>query len=465
MMAHVSWEESKLNRSPLDDKVNLAKRCCDSSFGHEQLPMQRYYGGKWYDYDYEGGYNQISDEEAGQLVTESLIHCYDLKGAVSTELHRDVMTILQTDECCGLSARKYQMPCLLSSGKDASRILLMKNGSVSIDKILETMKAGRPRPKTQQTTPDLFSTWKKDYDYIPTAKCPNFLKFLKEIQPNKANREALQKMAGLCLIPDCSYEKAFVLYGPAGTGKTTFLKVLKVMQGKECWCSVPLAKLADVSNGALLAGKLVNFSSDMSLGAEPERAEAALKAVASGEEIPIEQPDGSGIRMANARARCIFETNTLPHFLDKSNAVWDRLCLIPFNRVSRGTAKQNPHLADDLNMELSGILTWALEGLFKLHAQKTFQQGRESEAALIDWRKECDPAGAYLMEMTEVNPKGRIDPSDLHFSYSRWAEAHGVPTVAGTEFVKTILRTYPNASVYKSSGSFWLKGIGYRKSC
>ena len=204
MMSQIAEMEKECNRSPLADKVRLAKRCCHRTYQDGKLPMQRYYKGKWYDYNYEDGYEQVSSEAFEQSVTMSLIHSYELKGAVSAALRRDIVDILKTNDYCGLSGQRYQMPCMISTGADASRILLMKNGYVSVDKIMETMKAGRPRPKTKETTPDLFSIWNKDYDYVSTAKCPNFLKFLKEIQPKKENREALQMMAGLCLVPDCT---------------------------------------------------------------------------------------------------------------------------------------------------------------------------------------------------------------------------------------------------------------------
>ena len=463
MMAQIARSDEKSNISPLADKVRLAERCCYRSYRDGKLPMRRYYNGKWYDYDYEDGYKPVSGDSFEQSVTESLIHCYDLKGAISAGLRRDIVDILKTNAFCGLSAQSYHMPCMISSGADVSRILLMKNGYVSVDTIMDSMKAGRPRPKTKEDTPDLFSIWRKDYDYLSTAKCPNFLKFLKEVQPKKENREALQMMAGLCLVPDCTYEKVFVLCGVAGSGKTTFLKVLKAMLGKNCYCSIPLAKMPDQSNGTLLTEKLANISSDMSLGAESGHVEAFLKAVASGEEIPVEQPDGSGIHMANVMARCIFETNEMPRFADKSNGIWSHLYPIPFNHVFRGTANQNPRLADELiEHELSGILNWALEGLFRLRTQKTIPQGRDSEAALIDCRMVCDPAGAYLMERTEVNLEKRIDSSNLHHHYTLWAEEKGVQVVSGTELMKTVLRMYPNAYAYQTSTSYCLKGIGYR---
>ena len=455
MLNMIVKNEEKHNSPRPIDYAELANCCpCDDL---------KYYRGKWYSYSYEHkGYEPICEEEVNQSITEALLKNDNLKVAVSSDLRRDVLSAMQTTEQCGLSARKYQMPCIIPSGADASRILLMKNGYVSIDKIMDTMKAHRPRPKTEWTTPDIFSTWTKGYDYVSTAKCPNFLKFLKEVQPAQANREALQKMAGLCLIPNCSYEKVFVFCGPAGSGKSTLLKVLKAMLGNECCCSVPLRELPNVSNGALLTEKLVNISSDMSLGAESERIEAFLKAIASGEEIPVEQQDGSGIHMTNAMVRCIFETNNLPHFADKSNGVWERLYPIPFNHVFRGTARQNPHLADELIAhELSGILNWALEGLFKVLQQSTLPLTEESWKALVEWRLECDSVGAFLMDSYVVDPNKAVKHYMMHDYYTRWMNNHGVSSVVEeTEFMKDVLKMFPSAYFNDSA---CLQGIFYRK--
>ena len=447
--------------NPLTNKVKLANRCCNKSYP-DAFPMQRYYRGKWFSFT-RNGYKQVSKEEIEGDITLSLTHCYDLNGVVSSDLRRDVLDILQTNDFYGLPEKEHQMPFLISTGTDASRILLMKNGYICVDTIMDTMKAGRPRPKTKETTPDLFSTWTKDYDYVSTARCPKFLKFLKEIQPDKANREMLQMMAGLCLIPDCSYERFFVLCGIAGSGKTTFLKVLKAMFGKNCYCSIPLAKLHEESNGVLLTEKLVNISSDMSLDAGTEHTEAFLQMVASGEDISIYDDNGNGPRWAKVTARCIFETNNLPRFSDKSNGVWGRLCLIPFHHVFRGTPKQNPHLADELiEQEMSGILNWALEGLFKLRTAKTFPLSKESLGTIIDWRKDCDSPGAYLMARIEVNPQRRLEPWMIYDNYTHWAEEHGIQPVERTELMKCVLRTYPTIHIQQYSKGYWLECLGFR---
>lgn len=283
MSDFVNTDEA-INKSNSGDTLYLAKRCANKDTAGQ--PPWRYYRGKWYSPN-GTGYKQISEKEVDISLAESLLHFYNLKEPVSTARRREVMDIMQTNNYCGLPAWK-QMPCMISTGTDASRFLLMSNGFVSIDRIMDAIRDGKPRPKPMLSKGDIFSSWTKDYAYNPTAKCPKFRKFLKEVQPNKANRDALQKMAGICLIPDCSFEKVFVFCGAAGAGKTTCIKVLKAMLGKNCYCSVPLAKMPEVSNGDLLTEKLVNFSSDMSLGTNPEHVEAFLKSVASGEEIPVE---------------------------------------------------------------------------------------------------------------------------------------------------------------------------------
>lgn len=459
MMKTITKFETKRNTPQPVNYVALAEHCYGAR-GWDHIPTLRYYMGKWYSYN-DIGFEERNANEVDKSVIYYLTRNETFKGAVSSDLRKEVLAAMQTTKLCGLSAQEYHMPCVISTREDASRILLMENGYVSVDKIMDTMKAGRPRPKTKESTPDILSTWTKGYDYVSTAKCPKFLKFLKEIQPNRANRLALQKMAGMLLIPNSSYEKAFVLCGAAGSGKTTLMKVLKAMLGKNCYCSIPMAKMPEVSNGTLLTEKLVNFSSDMSLGAEPEAVESFFKTVASGEEIPVEQPEGT-IRMANVMARCVFEANELPHFADKSNAIWDRLYPIPFNQVFRGTAKQNPHLADELiEQELSGVLNWALDGLFMVLQEKTFPLSEESWNTLVDWRAECDPVGAFLMDSYTINPNRSSSPIWMYYDYLSWKDKHGILTAVGeTDFTKTVLKLFPFAFVNDKGD---LQGVSYRR--
>jgi putative DNA primase/helicase len=66
--------------------------------------------------------------------------------------------------------------------------------------------------------------------------------------------------------------------------------------------------------------------------------------------------------------KILISTNEMPKLSeDTSEALWDRLRILPF-KLRVNDAKENTNLLDDLKKELPGILNFALEGL-KLYRQ------------------------------------------------------------------------------------------------
>ena len=79
--------------------------------------------------------------------------------------------------------------------------------------------------------------------------------------------------------------------------------------------------------------------------------QAGMSSVTSGNKIKVERKCHDA-EEARASARCIFASNTLPTLTDKTNGVWDRIRIIPFDQVFRGTDKQNTNLTEELKEEL-----------------------------------------------------------------------------------------------------------------
>ena len=138
---------------------------------------------------------------------------------------------------------------------------------------------------------------------------------------------------------------------------------------------------------------------------------------------------------------------------DKTNGVWDRIRIIPFNQVFRGTDKQNTNLTEELKEELPGILNWALRGYVKLcertasSAIKTFPQCEEGDLALQKLREDSDHERAFLRETTEVSaaPEIYLETHNLYLRYKTWALECGYRPVAENKFNTAIMRVYPNA--------------------
>lgn len=87
--------------------------------------------------------------------------------------------------------------------------------------------------------------------------------------------------------------------------------------------------------------------------------EGIFKDVTVGGIIPIERKNRDP-ENAHAIARCVFAGNHLPDFRDRSGGVWDRMRIIPFEKIIRGSVEDNPSLKYELIEELPGILNWAI---------------------------------------------------------------------------------------------------------
>lgn len=450
-LAETSRENgSKGGRQPIN-RNELAEICVEYVFSTGEKDNQlllRHYRGSWYRYA-NGRYKVSTDEEIGKIVTGFLTQVSDLKGGVTTSIVNDVLNIMKSTEYCGLSESKYHMPCFISTEADASNFLPMKNGILDVEAAIAAMKAGAPLPPLLPPTPDLFCINGFDYDYDPAATCPRFMQYLEEVQPNEENRKMLQMMTGLLLLPDTSYNVAFFLYGQGGTGKTCMINVLEGVLGKDNSCCVPLANFAGRFDKIHLTEKLANLVGDMPIMPDSGRIadmEGLFKSVTSGDEIFVERKFVDS-RTARVTARCVFATNEMPHFSDRSNGVWDRLRPIPFNVVMRNTEKQDPRLIDKLLEERSGILNWALEGLAELREYTVFPQSEESRQAVEQLRADSDHEATFLGETVQADPEGKVNSMSLYTSYRHWCQDNGYNSpVSSARFKNTVMRMYPDVS-------------------
>ncbi|MDD6337944.1 MAG: phage/plasmid primase, P4 family [Lentisphaeria bacterium] len=444
---------AKGGRPPID-RGGLAKMCLDAVFTKHGQCLLRHYKGDWYLY-MRGCYSQIPEEEIDKKLTGYLLR----SGAevVSSAIRRDVLGNLKSDALCGLTVDKYAKPCIISTGESAFGFVSMKNGIINIDEIANALENGLTPPAVRPHTPDLFTTVRLPYEYNPTATCPKFEAYLEGVQPKAENREILQMLAGLLLTSDMRYNVAFFIYGQGGTGKSVFMDTLQNMLGPEMICCVPLACFADRFNTMPLTVKKANIVDEAPIIPDNEHfadIESVFKSVTSGNKIKVERKCHDA-EEARATARCVFASNTLPTMTDKTNGVWDRIRIIPFDQVFRNTDKQNPNLTEELKEELPGILNWALRGYAKLcertasSAIKTFPQCEEGSVALQKLREDSDHERAFLREATEasLDPEKYLETHRLYLSYKSWALECGYRPVAECNFVKAVKRVYPTAII------------------
>ena len=409
-----------------------AKEFLDARYKQGDIYTLKRYAGQWYEFNgsYWQGLN-LADLE-GDIMGFLQSTGRGEETRLSRAILVDVIENMKSSGLCNLHSSRYEIPCFLPTGESAFGWLPMKNAVIDIEKAAIAAEAGTELPQEAQRGrgPDLFCTFGLDYEYDPAATCPKWEKYLAEVQPEEANREILQMLAGLALVPDCRYNVCFFLFGEGGTGKSVFLHVLENLVGKDNCCCVPLSKFCDRFGLAPLTEKLLDIVGD--LANMPERGknlamEGYLKQVTEGELIPVERKGVDGWE-AHAIARLVFATNSMPYLSEGTEGVWDRIRIIPFNQRFRGTKKQNPQLAAELLEELPGIFNWALRGLAKLRK-----------------RMSCDHEREFLAEFTEEGKGSWISSPALYDQYKSWTLENGYYHVSNAKFKEAIKRMYPSS--------------------
>ncbi len=369
----------------------------------------------------------------------------------------NVMANLRALDLCAIPST-VDAPCWLDGDyTPAYGWMAMKNALVNIDALSDQMAgvgnhAGED--VSRLPTPALFSTFGLPYE-MPSEAVDAIMwaDYLEGVQPAVADRLLLQKLAGLLLVPR-TYNVAFFLYGEGGTGKSVFLHVLTHLVGQANTCCVPLAQFADRFSTWPLTVNLANIVGDMPTEngrGDLTTLEGVFKDVCDGAHLPIERKFQDASK-APVLARCIFATNSLPHFSDRSRAIWDRLRIVGFNQRFRETAKENRNLRFDLvRDELPAIFLWAVQGLARLKVDNphVFPEHSEGAAEKERLRATCDHERTFLSEFYRlaVSSQSWVCATTIYDEYRKWAAANGYRPRGAGNFQDSVRRVFGISAV------------------
>jgi putative DNA primase/helicase len=237
----------------------------------------------------------------------------------------------------------------------------------------------------------------------------------------------LQEFFGYALVHTTDAQRCLILIGEGGNGKSVVLAGLHALLGAENVSTVPLEDFGRRFAMAQTLGKLANIVAEV--GELDRTAEGTLKAFVSGDRMSFERK-GKDPFTARPTARLVLSTNNLPRFADKSEGVWRRLCLVPFNRrvleEERVPGMDKPEwwLQHD---EVPGILNWALDGLKRLRANgMRFTEPASCRAALEAHRRESDPCREFLIEHYAPDDNGQpLRTAEVYGTYTAWCQENG----------------------------------------
>lgn len=285
-----------------------------------------------------------------------------------------------------------------------------------------------------KNSPDLYITRSSPIGYIQgqvNGRWQQFLDFA--TGGDKEFQDWLQRAAGYSITGHKSHDVLFMVYGPAGSGKNTFVEALvKCLGTKQYAWPFDTSVLSqgdgkstqqDQYHWAELRGRRVVWVDELP---DSERIkENSIKKLTGSSEIGGRSP-GEKPFTFTSQAKLWISTNHRPIITD--DAMWRRIRPIPFIHVPE---KPDPDLKEyifDPNGALPAVLSWAVEGAIKvLNSSATDSLGwcKVVRDAASIYQKTEDRIGIFLEEETRVNPDATVGMRDLFALYRIWSEQRG----------------------------------------
>lgn len=270
------------------------------------------------------------------------------------------------------------------------------------------------------------------------AKCPKILKFINEIvRPDDI--PLLQEWVGYNLwIFGYPSQKAMLLVGDGGNGKSTFIGILEALVGKENRSAVSLHELEENRFARHdLYGKAANLYPDL-----PDRdlkSTGIFKMLTGGDPIRAEDKNVKAFTFHNV-AKLTFSCNAVPKVPEDSTAYFRRWLIVEFPYSFEGSDNEDKDLKEKLINdpdEMSGFLNWALEGLQRLRANGWhFSNGKTVENVKEDYTVRSDPYKAFVIHCIIENSDGQVKKDDLFQAYRDHCQIHKVVSRSRDAFFK-----------------------------
>lgn len=325
------------------------------------------------------------------------------------------------------------------SGRD---LIAMDNGILDVGALL----AGKDNALRPQS-PKWFSMNAVGYRFDFSADCPRFLAFLNEVLEGDPDRIALlQEWTGYNLVPDVSYHKFLILVGEGANGKSVYLDILEATIGPDNASHVPLELFGGRFQLGPTIGKLANIAAEV--GDLDKQSEGLFKAFVSGDAVPIDRKNREPIH-ARPTARVTIATNTKPRWADRSEGIWRRQIICPFD-VRIAEDKQDRTLARTIiDTELPGVFLWAIAGLHRLRQQGRFTQVSACVDAAASYREEINPARAFLQDECDPSPGSEVPSAEVYRAYAAWCKDRGYKPLHEAHFGHEIRRVYPAVQKFR----------------
>jgi putative DNA primase/helicase len=263
--------------------------------------------------------------------------------------------------------------------------------------------------------------------YDPQATCPRFMQYLREVFSGVDDAQdrvrALVEFMGLSLTATTEYERAMLLLGRGGNGKSKVLNLIQAMAGPGYSAAVELSQLDNRFQQSHLDGKLINVMSETST--DGQMPDGTVKKIISGETLTAERKfrDAFDFRPI---CKLWLATNHLPSTKDFSDGLFRRFTILQFPNRFDDRPDVDTELGAKLEAETSGVLNFCLDALADVYDRRGLTTPASSVEIAKGWKLSSDQVAQFLDEAVVLERTARTASSEVYRIYIAWTEQAGI---------------------------------------
>jgi len=350
---------------------------------------------------------------------------------------RDIMAELAAIEEVYI-AQDMAAPASLDGKLDPENIIALNNCMLDV--------SATP-PKVSKPAKEFYTFGYLPFDYDPNAKCPQWENFLADIFTATGDELAgsiLQEWFGYLITNGTYCKKIFVLAGPARSGKSTIVNVLRALVGNVSTASLSLTSLAKECGLQPLIAKTVAIIDDadtMRNSSDITRAVERLKSITREDAQQIRRTNAPYVEAKKLGVRIVMVADKIQGLPDFAGAIANRFNFLV--TTQNFPKRQDRHLEKRLKTELPGIFNWSLEGLKRLRHRGYMQEHPASIEVREDFEKMSSPMKAFVSDWCIVKNAAFVPVDILWQAYCNWARENGNRAYSRRGFITEIKEACP----------------------
>lgn len=267
--------------------------------------------------------------------------------------------------------------------------------------------------------------------YIEDARHATWDKVLNDATGGDTELQAfLSRAAGYTMTGSTAEEVLFMVIGPGGTAKTTFVEGIKATLGDYA-TTADFESFVEQRGGSHIRSDVVRldgarFVASVEVSDGRRLAQGLIKMLTGGDKVTARPLYKSEVEFT-PQFKLWLAANHAPRCDDTDSALWRRIIRIPFEHVIP-PEQRDPRIKETVKTDpaaRSAILAWMFTGCLawqacRLRIPETIRHATEA------YRRDLDPMRDFIDECCDLNPYGWTATKELRAAYVAYCEETGI---------------------------------------